>query len=908
MTLLARRREELARAASPHQPAEKTRSVAARQHQPRPSFLHLQAALGNRATSDLLLASAATSERHGEPLGGDAALSLGRLHGAAAHPQLDVALRLLQPARPPLLVADGSAAGRGQMSRSAFLVAMREAARAAAEEAFRGTDHTARGCPWIEHYFRFYQQQSAERIEADLRRYMPAARAAVDVRDLVVFAAEHVRASVRHWAETGELRGVPRGLPGNGLLRAIAGSSAAEIQAQLGAGRPLETSARSRMERVFGTRFDAVRLHTDAIAARLAQRAGARAFAVGPHVAFDRGEYRPGTPVGDALLAHELAHTVQQRGTETPAARHSATPVRRMEGEADAAAAGALAQLWCGARNLAGALAQPAMPRLQSGLTLARCCRDDFTDKELQEYLDQIKAKGKAGGCEGDNKARAVVNKPGKFKLDDIHVHRMIEDMIDGPTGGDDEDAILELLETSKEDRLNFLFTKGTITAKWLLEDFSDPQETQLRSFFERRFEGGLKALQATPPDVYALPDATDAAEIKKVKDSLIATFKFSGVADEKGARWRRAELEEVAKGLAKLPKPYHAAIANITLKRVKKTTCDFEPPACFQRQIDKDTGERRDAMELGDDAFKGAAVDLGPVEEVVLHEAGHGVETAEKAVAESKRLKQQNVVLSGKNDERSKAITAFNAAVPPADAVRYEKWKIVEEKNYGEALIAVNAKFTAISKVINEIPTHDPPAKVLTEAATKIETLADEAETKIPDIDKARDALLKKKPKTDRLRPEGEKSFKDRLKAARAVVKTTRDQAKEQKQFDADKAAEAAVSAKIPLVDKGKVIDASRRLAELVALVELKGIDVKGIEDLSPYVKKRWPQKPGELFAELFQLSITAPAKLEKLDADVAAYFREPLGPKGKLKKQVDAKVASMNATSKEIEEARGR
>src|SRR5688572_27964049 len=225
MTLLARRREELARAQSPHATAEKTRSVAARPPQPRPSFLHVQAALGNRATAELLLANAARSEHRGDLLGGEAVSSLGLgLRDSAADPRLDVALRLLDAPRPALLVADGGAAGRGQMSRGAFLASMRDAARAAAEEALKGTQHTARDCPWIEHYFRFYEGQSAERIEADLRRYVPAARAAVEVRDLVALATEHVRASVRHWAKTGELRGVPRGLPGTGLLRAIAGS------------------------------------------------------------------------------------------------------------------------------------------------------------------------------------------------------------------------------------------------------------------------------------------------------------------------------------------------------------------------------------------------------------------------------------------------------------------------------------------------------------------------------------------------------------------------------------------------------------------------------------------------------------------------------------------------------------
>ena len=46
----------------------------------------------------------------------------------------------------------------------------------------------------------------------------------------------------------------------------------------------------------------------------LARSLEARAFTVGTHIAFASGEIRPGTLGGDALLAHELAHVIQQRG------------------------------------------------------------------------------------------------------------------------------------------------------------------------------------------------------------------------------------------------------------------------------------------------------------------------------------------------------------------------------------------------------------------------------------------------------------------------------------------------------------------------------------------------------------------------------------------------------------------
>ena len=515
MTLLARRLDELARAPSPHGPAEKTRSVAARPPQPRPSFLHLQAALGNRATSDLLLASAASSERHAEPGDGLAASSLD-LHGAAADPRLELVVRLLHAPRPAaLLVADDSPAGPTQMTRSAFLAAVREAARAAAEEALTGTGHTARGCPWIEHYSRLYQQHGAERIEADLRRYVPAARDATDARELLARAADHVRASVGHWAATGELTGVPRGLPGMGLVGALASSAraagvsvsqAVAVQAQLGPGRPLDATARSRMERGFGRRFADVRLHTDAAAARLARRLRARAFAVGRHVAFDRGEYRPGTPVGDALLAHELAHTCQQgRGGST------SMPGRPLEADADRAAAGVLGSLWAGSRRR-------VQPRLRSGLQLARCEDREFSDAELHAYLDFLRNEHRTeDGGESDDKARAVVARfrrgEGAFVLTPDVVILLISEMQKGATFDDDENAILDLLESLPNSVLAQVFAAGAIGAADLRSDFDGPQEDRLLAFFSARFVGGYDAVRRGVVQPQGGPRLTEAAE-----------------------------------------------------------------------------------------------------------------------------------------------------------------------------------------------------------------------------------------------------------------------------------------------------------------------------------------------------------------------------------------------------------
>jgi hypothetical protein len=68
------------------------------------------------------------------------------------------------------------------------------------------------------------------------------------------------------------------------------------------------------MEPRFGQDFSGVRVHTDAQAAASAGAVRARAYTVGSHIAFASGAYSPATSGGLRLLAHELTHTVQQKG------------------------------------------------------------------------------------------------------------------------------------------------------------------------------------------------------------------------------------------------------------------------------------------------------------------------------------------------------------------------------------------------------------------------------------------------------------------------------------------------------------------------------------------------------------------------------------------------------------------
>ena len=91
-------------------------------------------------------------------------------------------------------------------------------------------------------------------------------------------------------------------------------------------GRPLDPEIRAFMEPRFGHDFGKVRVHADAEAAASARSIGALAYTIGSHVVFGAGMYAPTTDTGRRLLAHELAHVVQQGGNPTVIQRMAPCP------------------------------------------------------------------------------------------------------------------------------------------------------------------------------------------------------------------------------------------------------------------------------------------------------------------------------------------------------------------------------------------------------------------------------------------------------------------------------------------------------------------------------------------------------------------------------------------------------
>jgi hypothetical protein len=114
-------------------------------------------------------------------------------------------------------------------------------------------------------------------------------------------------------------------------------------------GQPLDPATRAFMEPRFGHDFSKVRVHSDPAAATSARSVNALAYTVGSDVAFDTGRYAPHSSEGRHLLAHELAHVVQQQGSGASFQRSSLSIVPAddvSEREADAAAEKVLSGSW----------------------------------------------------------------------------------------------------------------------------------------------------------------------------------------------------------------------------------------------------------------------------------------------------------------------------------------------------------------------------------------------------------------------------------------------------------------------------------------------------------------------------------------------------------------------------------
>lgn len=308
-----------------------------------------------------------------------------------ATPRTEPELNSSPQATSQALLTEDSAGNlqKGQMRKTIFLELLRAEITRTIEPVLNTAGQTTKDCPYMNYWLDLYHQKDAAHIEQTVQKYAPASIHATSAEEYVSIVAQRALRAAVIWATTGRLSGIPPGvpttLPGQPARKNTVLTKAREggaritedptaIQQQLGEGAPLTSDVRGRMEAAFGTSLSHVRMHTDPKAAEISGSMNARAFAVGHHIAFGSGEYAPGTLLGDALIAHELAHTLQQQGAEqSDALSPGDARYASLEQDADKAAASVISFLWDRTKKLGSAIKQNAATSMRSGLRLQKC-------------------------------------------------------------------------------------------------------------------------------------------------------------------------------------------------------------------------------------------------------------------------------------------------------------------------------------------------------------------------------------------------------------------------------------------------------------------------------------------------------------------------------------------------------
>lgn len=252
-------------------------------------------------------------------------------------------------------------------------------------------------------------------------------------------------------------------------------------------GQPLDAATREFMEPRFGHDFSKVRVHTGPLAAESARAVQATAYAMGRNLVFNAGQYSPNVQAGRSLLAHELAHVVQQTG-------NGSEPNCAHEAEADAAASAVAKGTMAHVRTTSqvGIARQPApggendediyklfeeMPQLEKDEIMSRGSRmrgfsaPDEKPKETKPAADV--------GCHTSPykaSAEPAVCAPHHKQPDEAT--RMVAKHLNDPA----ENRSLEMAERAardKLDRLNMAYLHFQNTRKYIHRDEFSPYEIE---------------------------------------------------------------------------------------------------------------------------------------------------------------------------------------------------------------------------------------------------------------------------------------------------------------------------------------------------------------------------------------------------------------------------------------------
>jgi len=291
-----------------------------------------------------------------------------------------------------VLVEDSATPAYGQMRKTEFLNRLKTEICVSVESALSGTVYSLAISSYIKTVFDKYYSSRPEQIEGLIRQNSPDPIRVRTADEMIQRAKARAYTQATQWVQNGAnlmtagtmINTVTSGISAatnsmataaGGIVSSVKGlflkenasgaqttQSPGTVMQKLGQGKKIESSTRARMETAFGSDFSDVEVHDDNKGAELSSEMNARAFTVGKHVAFGRGEHKPGTLAGDVLMAHELAHVQQQRSSNVNMYSGSS-----LEKDADQAAAG-MAESQYSQRN-----GKRIQTKKKSGLQIQRC-------------------------------------------------------------------------------------------------------------------------------------------------------------------------------------------------------------------------------------------------------------------------------------------------------------------------------------------------------------------------------------------------------------------------------------------------------------------------------------------------------------------------------------------------------
>jgi hypothetical protein len=291
-----------------------------------------------------------------------------------------------------------------------------------------------------------------------------------------------------------------------------AGADVAVARASSSSGAPLPEDLKSRFEGSLGTDLSSVRVHTGGDSSQAAGAVGARAYTTGQDIHFASGQYAPSDPFGLHLLAHEVAHTVQQSGA-------ASAPQYKLEvsapGDAAEVEADRAADAMVSGRPVTGLLAAV-------GGVGRKLFRDTY------------------GGMQGDGDVAESTAKKEPLEMDTVSVNTDKSDVSNLIADIKKSNATIKAAEDSDLDgkKNDFLSMNSTALAK--LSIFSDKLDvtTVDTSAFAVQFRTARADFQRLKAEAHAYLATTYDGSSAKNTDIAVATgsFKASKISQEQGA------------------------------------------------------------------------------------------------------------------------------------------------------------------------------------------------------------------------------------------------------------------------------------------------------------------------------------------------------------------------------------